>query len=39
MENEDYILVRMTGSGNTGVEKYKPQVYLYITHMAKKLFG
>lgn len=38
-ENDDYVLMRITGGGNTGSEKYNPAYFLNIIANTKRIFG
>lgn len=38
-ENEDYVMVRMTGGGNTGSEEYNPAYFLNVLANTRRIFG
>ncbi len=37
--NEDYIVMRMTGGGNTGSEEYRPEYFLNLLANTRRIFG
>jgi hypothetical protein len=37
--NEDYIVMRMTGGGYTGSEKYRPEYFLNLIANTRRIFG
>lgn len=39
IENEDYVVMRMTGGGNTGSESYKSSYFLNIMSNTREIFG
>ena len=38
-KNEDYAMMRMTGGGNTGSEKYNPAYFLNLMSNTRQIFG
>jgi hypothetical protein len=38
-QNDDYIIMRMTGGGNTGSEEYDPSYFLNIIANTRRIFG
>jgi len=38
-KNEDYIVIRMTGGGNTGSEEYQPAYFLNLLANTRRIFG
>ncbi len=38
-QNEDHVMVRMTGGGNTGSEEYNPAYFLNVLANTRRIFG
>lgn len=38
-ENDDYVVMRITGGGNTGSEEYSPAYFLNVMANTRRLFG